>query len=56
MRVPEVLISGNHKKIEQYRNKKSIEKTILNRPDLYYKKFEDENIQEQVADIFENKA
>ncbi len=56
MRVPEVLISGNHKKIEQYRNKKSLEKTILNRPDLYYKKFEDENIQEQVADIFENKA
>ena len=56
MRVPEVLISGNHKKIEQYRNKKSIEKTILNRPDLYYKKFEDEKIQEQVADIFENKA
>ena len=56
MRVPEVLISGNHKKIEQYRNKKSIEKTILNRPDLYYKKFEDENIQEQLAYIFENEV
>jgi tRNA (guanine37-N1)-methyltransferase len=34
MRVPEVLLSGDHKKIEDWRKKKSLEKTRLKRPDL----------------------
>ena len=36
--VPEVLISGHHEKIKEWRNKKSVEKTKLIRPDLYNKK------------------
>lgn len=34
MKVPEVLISGNHQKIMKWRRFKSILKTIKNRPDL----------------------
>ncbi len=34
MEVPEVLISGDHKKIEEYRLKESIRKTKERRPDL----------------------
>ena len=33
--VPEVLTSGNHKKIEEWRYKQSVEKTKSIRPDLY---------------------
>jgi tRNA (guanine37-N1)-methyltransferase len=34
MKVPEVLFSGDHSKIESWRRKKSLEKTWLQRPDL----------------------
>jgi len=34
LEVPEVLLSGNHKAIENWRNKKRYEKTLKNRPDL----------------------
>ena len=34
IRVPEVLLSGNHKEIEQYRRRQAIEKCLKNRPDL----------------------
>ncbi len=37
MEVPEVLTSGNHKKIAEYRREKSIEKTQARRPDLLEK-------------------
>lgn len=37
MKVPEVLISGNHKKISEWRRAKSVEKTWRVRPDLYKK-------------------
>src|SRR3990167_6788663 len=33
-RVPEVLLSGNHREIKRWREKESIRKTIENRPDL----------------------
>ncbi len=36
--VPEVLLSGNHKKIAEYRKKQSIEITKKNRPDLLKEK------------------
>jgi tRNA (guanine37-N1)-methyltransferase len=36
--VPTVLLSGHHEKIKQWRANKSVEKTILNRPDLLEKK------------------
>ncbi len=42
MKVPEVLLSGNHKKIEEWRLQKAIERTKANRPDLY-EKYVDEN-------------
>lgn len=35
--VPEILISGDHKKVEEWRLMKSIEITKKNRPDLYEK-------------------
>lgn len=36
--VPEVLLSGNHKKIDLYRKKDSLLKTIIKRPDLFVEK------------------
>ncbi|NYV27225.1 tRNA (guanosine(37)-N1)-methyltransferase TrmD [Streptobacillus felis] len=39
--VPEVLTSGNHKLIEEYREYMSILKTIKNRPDLLVRKMSD---------------
>ncbi len=36
-RVPQVLLSGNHKKITSWRLEQSIEKTQMRRPDLYQK-------------------
>ena len=36
--VPEVLISGHHEKIKEWRYKKSVEKTKLIRPDLFKKR------------------
>ncbi len=37
-KVPEVLLSGDHEKIEVWRRKESLKKTILKRPDLFMKK------------------
>ncbi|MBO4836022.1 MAG: hypothetical protein J5483_07900, partial [Lachnospiraceae bacterium] len=34
MRVPEVLLSGDHARIEQWRRKQSLERTRKQRPDL----------------------
>jgi tRNA (guanine37-N1)-methyltransferase len=34
IKVPEVLLSGNHQEIEQYRHRQAIEKCVKNRPDL----------------------
>lgn len=36
MKVPEILLSGHHKKIEEYRLNQSIEITKKNRPDLFW--------------------
>ena len=33
-RVPEVLLGGDHKRVERWRRKKALEKTLKNRPDL----------------------
>jgi tRNA (guanine37-N1)-methyltransferase len=37
MKVPDVLLSGNHKLIEEWRGKESLRRTILRRPDLLEK-------------------
>jgi tRNA (guanine37-N1)-methyltransferase len=34
MKVPEVLLSGNHKKIEEWREQESLRRTFTRRPDL----------------------
>ncbi len=44
-KVPDVLLSGDHKKIEKWRNTQSIIRTLLRRPDLFMnRKFTDEEI------------
>ncbi|WP_248733746.1 tRNA (guanosine(37)-N1)-methyltransferase TrmD [Neobacillus rhizosphaerae] len=37
MKVPHVLLSGNHKLIEEWRNKEALRRTLLRRPDLFDK-------------------
>ena len=39
--VPEVLLSGNHKEIAEFRYQQQIERTKLRRPDLYANYTED---------------
>ncbi|MDR4946360.1 tRNA (guanosine(37)-N1)-methyltransferase TrmD [Neobacillus cucumis] len=34
LKVPDVLLSGNHKLIEEWRNKEALRRTLLRRPDL----------------------
>ena len=34
LRVPDMLLSGHHKNIEEWRRKESIKRTLYNRPDL----------------------
>ncbi|MFQ6081760.1 MAG: tRNA (guanosine(37)-N1)-methyltransferase TrmD [Candidatus Aminicenantia bacterium] len=38
MKVPQILFSGNHQKIALWRKRKSLEKTLLKRPDLLEKR------------------
>jgi len=38
MEVPEVLLSGDHERIEIWRRKESLKKTMLRRPDLFMKR------------------
>ena len=54
--VPEVLRSGNHAKIDEYRLLKSIEKTTENRPDLMEKKLsEDEKFKKMYLKLMKKK-
>ena len=34
MKVPDVLVSGNHEDIKRWRRRSALEKTLRNRPDL----------------------
>ncbi len=34
MEVPDVLLSGDHRRIAEWRQKKALQKTLRNRPDL----------------------
>lgn len=36
--VPDILLSGNHEKIRQWRQKSSLQRTFLKRPDLFMKR------------------
>ena len=35
MKVPQVLLSGNHAQIDKWRKQQAVEKTKINRPDLF---------------------
>nr|MCR5797711.1 tRNA (guanosine(37)-N1)-methyltransferase TrmD [Eubacterium sp.] len=37
--VPPILLSGDHKKVDEWRHEKSLERTKMFRPDLYEKYF-----------------
>lgn len=37
MQVPEVLINGNHKKIQEWKEEQALRRTMERRPDLYHK-------------------
>lgn len=51
-KVPEVLLSGDHKRIKEFRFKESVKKTIKNRPDLIAKKLEeDEDFRKMIEDL-----
>ena len=47
MRVPEILLSGHHEKIRQWRLRKSVEKTMKNRPEL----LDSESLPEEAQEI-----
>ena len=47
MKVPDVLLSGHHQKIRQWRLLKSIEKTMRNRPEL----LESESLSEEAREL-----
>ncbi|MBN1410008.1 MAG: tRNA (guanosine(37)-N1)-methyltransferase TrmD [Spirochaetales bacterium] len=49
--VPEILITGHHANIQEWRLKKGIEKTLKNRPDLLDRVDLDENIKEYLNNI-----
>ena len=43
LKVPDVLLNGNHKLIEEYRMQQKLERTKLKRPDLYEKYMKSQN-------------
>ena len=51
-RVPDVLLSGDHERIELWRRKESIKKTIMKRPDLFVKKQLDEMDKLAIIELF----
>lgn len=51
LRVPEVLLSGNHAKIKEFRLKDSIRETFLKRRDLIENNIFDKNIQKLINEI-----
>jgi tRNA (guanine37-N1)-methyltransferase len=38
LKVPKVLLSGNHKKIEKWRKKQSLLRTLIRRPEIFVNK------------------
>ena len=51
MKVPDVLLSGNHKEIDKYRRRQSIKRTFERRPDLF-KIFEKSKLSKEDKIIF----
>ena len=51
MAVPDALLSGDHKRIAQWRRRKALEKTWRNRPDLLSRAILDQEQQEWLAEL-----
>ena len=51
MEVPEVLLNGNHKLINEFRDKESLKKTLKKSPDLLCKKMEEEDFGDKLNKI-----
>jgi tRNA (guanine37-N1)-methyltransferase len=51
MKVPEVLVNGNHEDIKRWRRRSALEKTLRNRPDLLDQKQLSREDQELLAEI-----
>ncbi len=52
LEVPEVLVSGDHEKVEIWRRKEAIKKTIMKRPDLFMKRDFDELDRKAMIELF----
>uniref|UniRef100_A0A7C5U4K0 tRNA (guanine-N(1)-)-methyltransferase n=1 Tax=Fervidobacterium nodosum TaxID=2424 RepID=A0A7C5U4K0_9BACT len=52
LKVPEVLMSGNHEEVELWRRKESLKKTMLRRPDLFLKHNLDEADKKALLSLF----
>jgi tRNA (guanine37-N1)-methyltransferase len=52
MKVPDVLLSGDHEKVELWRRKESIKKTLAKRPDLFLAKELDEMDKLAIIELF----
>jgi tRNA (guanine37-N1)-methyltransferase len=53
LRVPDVLLSGNHREIERYRRKEALRRTIKSRPDLVKRISLSDEDQNLISDINE---
>ena len=51
MKVPEVLVNGNHEDIKRWRRRSALEKTLRNRPDLLDQKQLSREDKELLAEI-----
>jgi len=51
MRVPEVLVNGNHEQIKRWRRRSALEKTLRNRPDLLDSAELNEDDKKMIAEI-----
>jgi tRNA (guanine37-N1)-methyltransferase len=51
MKVPEVLLSGNHREIERWRRREALRRTLQRRPDLLDKAPLDENDREILKEL-----
>ncbi len=56
MKVPDVLLSGNHKNIEDWRRKESLKRTYNRRPDLLVNKELSKEEEKWLQDIKDNKT
>ncbi len=55
MKVPDILLSGNHMEIAGWRKKQAILKTQVNRPDLFEKFMQKEHTKEEIKILEELK-